>query len=268
MKINRSGYYKWLSRKSKINRYELDRQILTQLLQEQHKLHPSYGYHRLAYLIRNETGWVFSDNLAHKCCKYANIHSVARARYKYKKPGKEHIKFPNLVRGKWNANEPLKLIVSDMTIIKHKGKRYEWTFLLDTFDNSIISSHISHKTGDRHPYYNCLKDLKLMTKEKTTPTILHTDQGAVYSSISFNHGLEDYNIKRSMSRVGTPTDNPIIESINGWIKEELYNDFDIDNERNISTVIKKFVKYFNNERPAYALGYKTPVQYRAERGFA
>ena len=28
-----------------------------------------------------------------------------------------------------------------------------------------------------------------------------------------------------MSRAGTPTDNPIIESLNGWIKEELFLDF-------------------------------------------
>ncbi|MBE5949839.1 MAG: IS3 family transposase, partial [Lachnospiraceae bacterium] len=27
------------------------------------------------------------------------------------------------------------------------------------------------------------------------------------------------------------------------------------------------VKYFNNERPAYALNYKSPVQYRTELGF-
>ncbi len=29
-----------------------------------------------------------------------------------------------------------------------------------------------------------------------------------------------YNIIRSMSRIGTPTDNPIIESKNGWLKTE------------------------------------------------
>jgi len=27
------------------------------------------------------------------------------------------------------------------------------------------------------------------------------------------------------------------------------------------------VEYYNNDRPAYALQYKTPVQYRIEQGF-
>lgn len=31
---------------------------------------------------------------------------------------------------------------------------------------------------------------------------------------------------RSMSRGGTPTENPVIEALKGWIKEELCLDFD------------------------------------------
>lgn len=42
-----------------------------------------------------------------------------------------------------------------------------------------------------------------------------------------------YNIIRSMSRIGTPTDNPIIESKNGWLKKEMYIDF---NQNDYETV--------------------------------
>ena len=49
MSVNRSGYYKWLARKGKPNRYEQDRAILTELLMEQHKKHKTKGYH---YLVR------------------------------------------------------------------------------------------------------------------------------------------------------------------------------------------------------------------------
>ena len=66
MNVNRSGYYKWAARKGTKNRYEKDREVLTELLAEAHKKHRSYGYHRLAQMVRNETGWIFSDNLAHK----------------------------------------------------------------------------------------------------------------------------------------------------------------------------------------------------------
>lgn len=266
MGVNRSGYYKWKTRKGIPNKYEKDRQILTELLLEAHNKHKSYGYHRLAAVIKRETGWIFSDNLAHKCCKEAGIKSCAR-HYKYRKNGEEHILFPNQIRGRWNATRPLEIVVSDMTCLKHKGKRYEWTYILDTYNNEIISSHMSDVIGDRRPYFRCLKDLTEKMKEQNEPLVLHTDQGTVYSSRAFFNAHKDYNIKRSMSRAGTPTDNPIIESINGWIKEELRTDFQYWKANSIYDLINEYVYYFNHHRPAYALNYKSPVQYRTEQGF-
>ena len=72
MGVNRSGYYKWRGRKEELNRYEKDRVKLTRLLRRIKKL-PSYGYHRLAYEVFEQTGWIFSHNLTHKCCKVAEI---------------------------------------------------------------------------------------------------------------------------------------------------------------------------------------------------
>ena len=97
--------------------------------------------------------------------------------------------------------------------------------------------------------------------------ILHTDQGAVYSSKAYNKLLENYNIERSMSRAGTPTDNPINESLNGWIKEELFVDFNMKDCKDVPKLIEEYIYYYNNERPSYALNYKTPIQYKIELGF-
>ena len=123
----------------------------------------------------------------------------------------------------WHVTAPLKLIASDMTVMYHKGKSFEWTYMLDAFNNEIISSHISFRQGDSNPYYKCLEDLIEKTKKQRDPVILHTDQGAVYGSVAFYHARKNYNIIRSMSRVATPTDNPKIESINGWVKAEMYS---------------------------------------------
>ena len=70
-----------------------------------------------------------------------------------------------------------------------------------------------------------------------------------------------------MSRGGIPTDNPVIEALNGWIKEELYLDFDLAHAEDVPSLLESYVHFFNNNRPAAALGYKSPVQYRTERGF-
>ncbi len=65
-----------------------------------------------------------------------------------------------------------------------------------------------------------------------------------------------------MSRAGTPADNAATEAINGWLKAELFADFHVTGKENIERKIEGYIRYFNEERPAYALEYMAPKQYR------
>ena len=58
-----------------------------------------------------------------------------------------------------------------------------------------------------------------------------------------------------MSQGGTPTDNPIIEALNGWMKEELYLYFGLNEAENLPGLLNKYVYFFNNQRPVDALGF-------------
>lgn len=121
------------------------------------------------------------------------------------------------------------------------------------------------------PYYHCLKELKKRIdkrKEQAPQVVLHTDQGAVYSSRAFCQAHHNYTILRSMSRGGTSTDNPIIEALNGWIKEELSLGFGLANTDDVPALLGAYVQFFNHRRPAAALGYESPLQFRTERGLS
>lgn len=91
--VNRSGYYKWQKRKDKPNRYEQDRVLLTSLLEQEHQKNKFWGYHRLSKQIQKACGWIFSDNLAHKCCKATEIKSKAK-KYRYRRPDAESAFIP------------------------------------------------------------------------------------------------------------------------------------------------------------------------------
>ena len=69
-------------------------------------------------------------------------------------------------------------------------------------------------------------------------------------------------IDHSMSRAGTPTDNAAMEAINGWIKAELFMDFHVTGEKPVYQEIDDYIQFFNEQRPAYSLGYLTPKQYK------
>lgn len=269
MDVNRSGYYKWLKRKDNPSSKQIERDRDIAIIKEIHHKHPSHGYRWIrAYAAKHyKANW--SNYHVHLCCKYAGIISAGK-HYRYVRPGDERVKYKNLINNSWRyLSRPLEVVVSDMTSFYVKGKYYELTFYFDAYTKEILSYKLSGRRGEASQYYDGLLEvLEIIKKEELTePTVLHTDQGSVYSSISYNELIKDYNIKRSMSRAGTPTDNPVDESLNGWIKEELFLDFNIGKSNDVNQSIKDYVHYYNNERFSYALKYKTPAEFKSQLGF-
>lgn len=63
MNVNRSGFYKWLNRRS----------------------NPSHGYRWLNAKIKLDTGTIYSNNYAHKICHFLNIKSDSKHFKRYGK---------------------------------------------------------------------------------------------------------------------------------------------------------------------------------------
>ena len=262
MDINRSGFYKWRNRLSSPSSRLIKQVQSLALFKEYHNKYPSHGYRWLNAKIRLDTGEIMSDQFAHRCCKKAGVVSASK-HYRYKKPGDPFKIYPNILSTGLKIDGPMQVIVSDMTAFYCNSIYYEMTLYMDLWNNEIIAYGLSVKRGDRTTYFDGLTELIEKKKEYLNlELVLHTDQGSVYSSKSFNEILPLYNIIHSMSRVGTPTDNGAMEAINGWIKTELFLDFKIKENEDVVKTVKNYMVYFNEQRPAYSLKYLTPKQYK------
>ena len=262
--IQRSSFYAWKKSLSHPSGRKKNLVKCIQLFQEYHQRYPSHGYRWLNAKIRLDTGLILSDPYAHKCCKAAGIKSKSK-HYKYKKPGDSGRIYPNLLMAEMQIDKPMQCVVSDMTAFSVKGIYHELTLYMDLWNNEIVSYSLSARRGDRMTYISGLEDLiKLKEQYPEYQTILHSDQGSVYSSKAFNELLPMYGFRRSMSRAGTPTDNAAMESINGWIKAELFMDLHVTGDKPVKEQIDDYIVFFNEQRPAYSLGYLTPKQYREQ----
>lgn len=269
MGVSRSGYYKWRDRGKPA--YEDKRTQVLALVEEIHAQHPSHGYRWVAAFIRINRNVKFSDNYVYKAFRYLGIQSETKHKDR-PRPRKVKDKYPNLIYTTWETvDRPRQVVVSDMTAIKTWWVYVEVTFYFDVFTKQILTWKVADRRGDRFQYIGGLKEVILILKDNQEPTILHTDQGSVYASVAYNELIQETCIKRSMSRAGKPTDNPVNESLNGWIKEELFTDFSIDHCRDRETlvaVLSRYVEYYNKQRPCFAIGYDTPDNYyrRFKRG--
>ncbi len=279
MKINRSGFYKWLKRRSNPSTREIKRTIACIIFQYYHDKYPSHGYRWINAKIKldiSQNNFVFSDylenydisysdNYSHKICNFLGIKSISKHVKRYGKVVNRELKiFPNYILAELNPLRPFQLIVSDMTAFWANSHYYELTLFMDLFNNEIIAYYLSNKKGNPDAYHIALaKVIEEKNKQyMDLEMILHSDQGSVYCSKRFNESLHLYNIIHSVSKPGTPTENGAMESINGWIKEELFIDFKLNISDNIHKSIEEYIHYFNYERPQCALNYLTPMQYK------
>ena len=263
MDVSRSGYYKWLRRDPSDR--DINREAMVEVVEEVHSEYPSHGYRWVAAYIRNTLRTKVSDNFVYKCFRYLGIKSETKHQPHYK-PRKVKDRFPNLIFSTWETvDRPRQVVVSDMTAFKFWYFYFEITFYFDVFTKEILSWRLAERRGAREQYIDGLKDVISLLRGRTEPTVLHTDQGSVYASMAYNELIKDTLIVRSMSRAGKPTDNPVNEALNGWIKEELVIDFQIETLRSREDVrecIDKYVTFYNENRPCFAIGYDTPANYR------
>lgn len=263
MGVSRSGYYKWLRRDPSMR--DLTRDAMLDVVEQVHSEHPSHGYRWVAAYIRNDLKVSISDNFIYKCFRHLGIQ--AQTMHKpHPRPRKIRDRYPNLIYSTWETvDRPRQVVVSDMTALKWRWLFFEVTFYFDVFTKEILTWRLADRRGCREQYVGGLQDVVNLLKGQAEPTVLHTDQGSVYASMAYNELIRDTLIVRSMSRAGKPTDNPVNEALNGWIKEELMVDFQIDkciNKDQVEKALGKYVEFYNNMRPCFAIGYDTPANYR------
>lgn len=74
--------------------------------------------------------------------------------------------------------------------------------------------------------------------------------------------LKENKIFQSMSRKGNCHDNAVIENYFGIMKQEMYYGKVYYSYEELEREIRKYIKYYNEERIKEKLGWMSPIEYR------
>lgn len=251
--VSRSGYYKWKKRGGRPPR---DRERVLRLVQACHDEHPSHGYRWVHAYLKGKGKIGVSAEYVRRCFSFLGIRAETRHGPKARRGGPGRA-FPNLIFSTWETvDRPRQVIVSDMTALWSKRTYFELVLYFDVFTKQIVGHGVGEGRGGRDHYYfgllGAVRSVKSARKralgelgvEEAEATVLHTDQGSVYTSLAYNELIREEAIWRSCSRPGKPTDNPVMESADGWVKEELAIDFGLGDAeiRDVPALIDRYVR--------------------------
>lgn len=95
--------------------------------------------------------------------------------------------------------------------------------------------------------------------------VFHDDQGAQYTSRSFQRCLGSHGMVQSVSRPGAPLDNAVAESFFKTLKRELVEEGSYGTRDEAMQDIFKYIELcYNRVRMHSTLGYMSPVEYERQ----
>jgi len=256
--IKKSSYYKWIKQGSPIaNNYNEEH---ARIIEEEHyRLEQVYGVDRLRNEILQKRGINMNHKKVRRYLRLLGLSCIVRI----KKPMKyipdlrkrNHLNMaPNLMNNNFKSDTPNKKLSTDVSYIKCTDGRLYLSAVKDLFNKEIIAYYVSDRNNDNL----ITKTIEQISKGEG---IIHSDQGSLYFSKKYTKRVTKLGYKRSMSRKGACWENSPIENWFSQIKEERLRIDGLMSKTETRKAIKKYVRWYNNERIQKALNYLSPIKY-------
>ncbi|MDT2750335.1 IS3 family transposase [Streptococcus parauberis] len=252
--VSRSTYYRWKASISQTTHHDSLVEKIENLCVKNEFI---YGYRTIRDLLMDKYGIIVNVKKVYRIMKENGW--LCRTRPK-KNPhlGKPYYVTNNKLDRQFTVDKPLQKLVTDITYLHFGGCKLYLSSIMDLSNREIIAYTISD-TQDTNFVLDTLNQLNL-----TNGTMLHSDQGSVYTSHACYLACIEKGIIRSMFRKGTPADNACIEWFHSALKTETFylHKKRKYNKDSITNIVKNYITFYNETRIQRHLKNQTPVQFR------
>ena len=260
--VSKSGYYKWLNRKSSKRSQEEER-LGVEIKAAHKRSRETYGPERLQHELKE-------DGVSVGICRIRRIRKKLGIRCKQKRKFKattdsKHA-LPvaeNLLNQQFEATKPNEVWLSDITYIPTEEG---WLYLAgdkDLFTGEIVG----YAMGNRITKNLVSQSLfKAVAAERPGPGLIHhSDRGSQYCSYEYRRLMDQFRMRASMSRKGDCYDNAPMESFWGTLKNELVHHSRYKTrEQAIREITEHIEVFYNRQRRQARLGYLSPAIYERQ----
>lgn len=264
IKINRSSYYKWIKRKSRISDNDkINEQVTKLILKAYTESKGTYGLERLYLYVKNNINTAVNRKRIHRIKTALGLQAIIRKKFHYRKYNPAKIA-KNILERDFLTTTPLQKLCMDITYIPVSNCSSRFIYMnaiKDLYNGEIVAYDLSLRNDVALVNSTLEKLYKLPLKKNC---ILHTDQGTTYSRREYINQLKENGIQASMSRRGNCWDNAPIESFFSHFKSELIYLSKTNSYDNLILEISEYIDYYNNKRIQKKLNGLSPIEYRTK----
>jgi len=226
---------------------------LMRRMDELYTASPFYGSRRMVAVLRRD-GWVVNRKRVRRLMRVMGLEAI------YQTPNTsqahpDHKVYPYLLRG-LVIDRPNQVWCADITYIPMARGFVYLVAVMDWFSRRVLSWRLSITMEADF----CVAALQEAKARHGQPEIFNTDQGVQFTSAGFLDELERCGIRISMDGKGRFLDNIFIERLWRSLK---YEDVFLKAYGSVAEArqsIGGWLRFYNEERPHQALGYRTPLR--------
>lgn len=262
--VSRSGYYRWLnSAEARAARDEKDKEYFTVIL----VAYQFRGYDKGArgiYMRLLHQGIRMNRKKISRLMKKFGLKCPIRKANPYRRMAKA-LKTSNvaenLVNREFEQHGPRAILLTDITYMFYSNSQKAYlSTILDACTKQVLAYVVSNSLEVDFVLETVNQLIQKHGISLNKETIIHSDQGCHYTSISFQALLKDKELRQSMSRRGNCWDNAPQESFYGHMKDEIHLE-NCNTFEELKSIIDDYIDYYNNDRYQWDLAKLSPNQY-------
>jgi transposase InsO family protein len=170
---------------------------------------------------------------------------------------------PNLLDRDFTAERPDAVWLADISYLPTDEGWLYLTAIKDLATRQIVGWSMAD-----HLRAGLCTNALVMALQRCRPPrglIHHSDRGVQYASEPYRQALERHGIRQSMSRKGNCLDNAPMESFFASLKKEQVHHARFRTREEAKAAVFDYIEiFYNRQRLHSAIGYRTPVEARAD----
>lgn len=222
-------------------------------------LHPTFGYRRIWALLRRKDGMLVNRKAVYRvlATKRWFVHQRVRTPR------------PRVQGRRSRAEASNQRWAMDVTHIPCGPDG--WAHLaavIDCHDREIVGYEFAlrgrAREAERALEEACIRRFGTLRPSGKTP-VIRSDNGLIFQSRRFRRACRDYRLRQEFITPYTPEQNGMIERFFRSLKEECTWQHDFGSFPEARSTVSRWIRWYNEERPHQALGYRSPVEHRAQQ---
>lgn len=263
LRVNESGYYRWLRNRNKLSKRQLLLVEIQNIINE-HPDNDNYGVDRILSALEQKKHIKCSRRTVYRAMKEGNLLHQRRTPHGITKATDAIQEKENIIKRDFTSDRPITKLLTDITEVQCSNGKLYISPIFDCYNGEIVALEMR----DNMKKELCIDTVKQLKQRygNLEGVLLHSDRGSQYTSDAFRSILSTYGMIQSLSGTGKCYDNARMESFFATLKKEkLYRipTYAMTKEQVKTVVFRYIFAYYNTIRiTSFNPGGLPPAKYR------